>query len=72
MLHPHTTSAKFADLNSIGLAGEYDVAPDGSAVNKNWEWKSLAGNLSRGLPYAVVVEELDENGNIEGVFWEWR
>ncbi len=39
MLHPHTTSAKFADLNSIGLAGEYDVAPDGSAVNKNWEWK---------------------------------
>ena len=39
MLHPHTASAKYADLNSIGLAGEYDVAPDGSAVNKCWEWK---------------------------------
>ena len=39
MLHPHTASAKYADLNSIGLADEYDVAPDGSAVNKCWEWK---------------------------------
>ena len=39
MLHPHSTSAKYADLNSISLAGEYDVAPDGSAVNKCWEWK---------------------------------
>ena len=39
MLHPHSTSAKYADLNSIGLAGEYDVASDGSAVNKCWEWK---------------------------------
>ena len=39
MLHAHTTSAKYADLNGIGLAGEYDVAPDGSAVNKCWEWK---------------------------------
>jgi hypothetical protein len=39
MLHPHSTSAKYADLNSIGLAGEYDVAPDGSAVNKCWQWK---------------------------------
>ncbi len=39
MLHPHSTSAKYADLNSIGLAGEYDVAADGSAVNKCWEWK---------------------------------
>jgi len=38
-LHPHSTSAKHADLNSIGLAGEYDVAPDGSAVNKCWQWK---------------------------------
>ena len=38
MLHPHTTSAKYADLNGIGLAGEYDVAPDGSAVNKCWKW----------------------------------
>ncbi len=39
MLHPHAASAKYADLNGIGLAGEYDVAPDGSAVNKCWEWK---------------------------------
>ncbi len=39
MLHPHTASAKYADLNSIGLAGEYELAPDGSAVNKCWEWK---------------------------------
>ena len=39
MLHAHSASAKYADLNSIGLAGEYDVAPDGSAVNKCWEWK---------------------------------
>ncbi len=39
MLHAHTASAKYADLNTIGLAGEYDVAPDGSAVNKCWEWK---------------------------------
>jgi hypothetical protein len=39
MLHAHTASAKYADLNAIGLAGEYDVAPDGSAVNKCWEWK---------------------------------
>jgi hypothetical protein len=39
MLHAHTSSAKFADLNGIGLVGEYIVAADGSAVNKNWEWK---------------------------------
>jgi hypothetical protein len=39
MLHPYSTSAKYADLNSIGLAGEYDVNPDGSAINRNWEWK---------------------------------
>ena len=39
MLHAHSTSPKYADLNSIGLAGEYNVAPDGSAVNKCWEWK---------------------------------
>ena len=39
MLHPHSTSPKYADLNGIGLAGEYDVIPDGSAVNKCWEWK---------------------------------
>lgn len=39
MLHAHSASAKYADLNSIGLVGEYDVAPGGSATNKNWEWK---------------------------------
>jgi len=39
MLHAHTASAKFADLNSIGLAGEYDLSPDGTATNKCWEWK---------------------------------
>jgi hypothetical protein len=39
MLHTHSASAKYADLNSIGLAGEYDVDPSGSATNKNWEWK---------------------------------
>ena len=39
MLHPHSMAAKYADLNSIGLVGEYEVAPDGSATNKNWEWK---------------------------------
>jgi hypothetical protein len=38
MLHVHTTAEKYADLNIIGLAGEYDIAPDGSAVNKCWEW----------------------------------
>ena len=39
MIHPHSTAAKYADLNVIGLAGEYDVDPDGSAVNKCWEWR---------------------------------
>ena len=39
MLYAHSASAKYADLNCIGLVGEYDVAPDGSAINKNWEWK---------------------------------
>jgi len=39
MLHAHTTAAKYADLNSIGLVGNYDVAADGNAVNKCWEWK---------------------------------
>ena len=39
MLHPHTTSDKFADLNGTAWAGEYDVNADGSAVNKCWEWK---------------------------------
>ena len=39
MLYVHTVAPKFADLNYVGLVGEYDVAPDGSATNKNWEWK---------------------------------
>ena len=39
MLHPHSTSEKYADLNTIGLGGEYEVAPDGSATNKAWEGK---------------------------------
>ncbi len=39
MLHAHSASAKYADLNAIGLVGEYEVAPDGAATNKNWEWK---------------------------------
>ena len=39
MLYAHTTSSRFVDLNHIGLVGEYDIAPDGTAANKNWEWK---------------------------------
>ena len=39
MILAHTSSAKYADLNVIGLAGEYDVGPNGSATNKCWEWK---------------------------------
>ena len=39
MLHAHTTSAKYADLNTIGLVGNYDVTADVKAVNKAWEWK---------------------------------
>lgn len=39
MLHPHSTAKKYADLNGTALVGEYEVAPDGSAVNKCWEWK---------------------------------
>ena len=39
MLYAHTTAAKFTDLNHMGLVGEYDIAPDGKATNKNWEWK---------------------------------
>ena len=39
MLYAHTASPRFADLNHIGLVGEYDVAPDGNATNKCWEWK---------------------------------
>lgn len=39
MLFVHTDAPRFADLNHVGLVGEYDVAPDGTAVNKCWEWK---------------------------------
>ena len=39
MLHPHGATGQNADLNGIGLVGEYDVAADGTANNKNWEWK---------------------------------
>ena len=39
MLHAHSASAKYADLNTIGLVGEYEAAPDGAATNKTWEWK---------------------------------
>ena len=39
MLHPHGATAQNADLNAIGLAGEYEVAADGTATNKCWEWK---------------------------------
>jgi hypothetical protein len=39
MLYVHTDAPRFADLNHVGLVGEYDVAPDGTAVNKCWEWK---------------------------------
>ena len=39
MLHPHSASPKYADLNGTVWVGEYDVNPDGSAVNKCWEWK---------------------------------
>ena len=39
MLHAHGATGQNADLNFIGLVGEYDVAADGTAVNKNWEWK---------------------------------
>lgn len=39
MIHHHSAAAKYADLNGIGAVGEYDVGPDGNAVNKCWEWK---------------------------------
>ena len=39
MVHYHTTSAKYSDLNGIGGVGEYDVGADGNTVNKFWEWK---------------------------------
>ena len=39
MVHYHTASAKYADLNGIGGVGEYDVGPDGKTANKFWEWK---------------------------------
>ena len=39
MLHVHTAAAKYADLNSVGLVGNYEVTADGNAVNQCWEWK---------------------------------
>ena len=39
MLHHHGATGDNADLNTIALAGEYEVAPDGTATNKCWEWK---------------------------------
>ena len=39
MVHYHTTSPKYTDLNSIAGIGEYDVDSDGNAVDKFWEWK---------------------------------
>ena len=39
MLHAHGATGQNADLNYIGLTGEYEVAADGTATNKNWEWK---------------------------------
>ncbi len=39
MIHPHTTSAKYADLNSIGLVGNYDVDAEGNTVFECFEWK---------------------------------
>ena len=39
MIFAHSTSPKFADLNHVGLVGEYDITADGNATNKCWEWK---------------------------------
>ena len=39
MLHVQSAPAKYADLQGIGLAGEYDVQPDGGTTHKCWEWK---------------------------------
>ena len=39
MLHPHSASTKYSDLNGIGLVGNYDIGADGSTVLKCWEWK---------------------------------
>ena len=38
-IQPYSTSADFADLNTIGLVGEYTVNGDGTTVAKFWEWK---------------------------------
>ena len=35
----HTNSDRFSHLNSIMGAHEHEVAPDGSATVKVWEWK---------------------------------
>ncbi len=39
MVHYHSASAKYADLNSIGGVGEYDIDAEGNTTNKFWEWK---------------------------------
>ncbi|HEV3218135.1 MAG TPA: hypothetical protein VGZ48_00075 [Candidatus Acidoferrales bacterium] len=39
MLFFRTTSQKFARLNAVGGAFEYEVDPKGGTVSKIWEWK---------------------------------
>ncbi len=39
MIHVYTTSEKYADLNTIGLVGNYDVDADGNTVFSCFEWK---------------------------------
>jgi hypothetical protein len=39
MLFFRTTSEKFALLNTVGGAFEYEVDPKGGTVSKIWEWK---------------------------------
>ncbi len=39
MLFAYSTSGKYSDLNSIGVAGEYDLSADGTGTNRCWEWK---------------------------------
>ena len=38
MIHPHSTVAKYADLNTIGLVGNYDVDAEGNTDFKCFEW----------------------------------
>jgi len=39
MIHPYSASPKYADMNTIGWVGNYDVNADGSATSQFWEWK---------------------------------